>query len=95
MTTGEPVVIRAAMKPLSTLMRPLDSVDVRSGEPALAVRERSDVCAVPAAGVIGEAMVSLVLIDAMRQKFGGDSLREMRDNYEAFLDRLGGRAGQA
>lgn len=95
MTTGEPLVIRAAMKPLSTLMRPLDSVDVRSGEPARAERERSDVCAVPAAAVVGEAMVALVLLDAMRQKFGGDSLREMRANYDAFIERLGGRGGQA
>jgi chorismate synthase len=95
MTTGEPVVIRAAMKPLSTLMRPLDSVDLRSGEPARAVRERSDVCAVPAAAVVGEAMVALVLADAMREKFGGDSLGEMRTNHEAYLERLGRRGRKA
>lgn len=95
MTTGEPVVVRAAMKPLSTLMRPLDSVDLRSGEPARAVRERSDVCAVPAAAVVGEAMVALVLADAMREKFGGDSLGDMRTNYEAYLGRLGRRGGKS
>ncbi len=90
---GEPVVIRVAMKPLSTLMRSLDSVDLRSGEPARAVRERSDVCAVPAAAVVGEAMVALVLADAMREKFGGDSLGEMRTNHAAYLERLGRRHG--
>jgi len=91
-TTGEPLVCRVAMKPLSSLMRPLDSVDVKTGEKAQAIRERSDVCAVPAAGVIGEAMVALVLADAMREKFGGDSLGEMRDNYEAYLDRINARS---
>lgn len=95
MTTGEPVVVRAAMKPLSTLMRPLDSVDVRSGKPARAVRERSDVCAVPAAAVVGEAMAALVLADAMREKFGGDSLGEMRTNHKAYLERLGRRGRKA
>ncbi len=95
MTTGEPVVVRAAMKPLSTLMQPLDSVDVRSGKPARAVRERSDVCAVPAAAVVGEAMAALVLADAMREKFGGDSLGEMRTNHEAYLERLGRRGRKA
>ncbi len=89
-TTGEPLVIRVAMKPLSTLMRPLDSVDLRTGKQAAAVRERSDVCAVPAASVVGEAMVALVLADAMCEKFGGDSLGEMRDNYEMYLERITG-----
>jgi len=91
-TTGEPLVARVAMKPLSSLMRPLDSVDVKTGEKARAVRERSDVCAVPAAGVVGEAMVAIVLADAMREKFGGDSLAEMKDDYEAYLDRVSGRS---
>lgn len=90
-TTGEPLVCRVAMKPLSSLMRPLDSVDTRTGEKAEAIRERSDICAVPAAGIVGEAMVALVLADAMREKFGGDSLAEMRDNYEAYLDRINAR----
>ena len=88
MTNGEPLTVRVAMKPLSTLMRPLKSVNLDSGEAADAVRERSDVTAVPAAGVVGEAMVAIVLADAMREKFGGDSLREMRANFKAFLDHL-------
>lgn len=93
MTTGEPVVTRVAMKPLSTLMKPLDSVDLRTGEAAAAIRERSDVCAVPAASVVGEAMVALVLADALREKFGGDSLQEMRDSYDTYLRRIvAGRA---
>lgn len=93
MTTGEPLVARVAMKPLSSLARPLDSIDLRTGEPAQAVRERSDVCAVPAAGIVGEAMVAIVLADAMREKFGGDALAEMRHNYEAYLDRANARLG--
>lgn len=86
-TTGEPLVLRVAMKPLSTLMRPLKSVDVRTGAAAEAVRERSDVTAVPAAATVGEAMVALVLADAFREKFGGDALAEMRANYESYLER--------
>jgi len=92
MTTGEPLVARVAMKPLSSLTRPLASVDLRTGKPAEAVRERSDVCAVPAAAVVGEAMFALVLGDAMLEKFGGDSLAETRANLEAYLGRAGGRA---
>jgi chorismate synthase len=88
MTNGEPLAVRVAMKPLSTLMRPLESVDLDTGAAAAAVRERSDVTAVPAAGVVGEAMVAIVLADAMREKFGGDSLVEMRANFDAYLDRL-------
>lgn len=91
-TTGEPIVARVAMKPLSSLMRPLRSVDLRTGEPASAVRERSDVVALPAAGVVAEAMVAIVLADAMLEKFGGDSLGEMRRNFENYLDRLRRRA---
>jgi chorismate synthase len=93
MTTGEPLVLRVAMKPLSSLTCPLDSVDLRTGDSAAAVRERSDVCAVPAAAVVGEAMVALVLADAMREKFGGDSLREMRSSYQAYLAGLAELAG--
>lgn len=89
MTTGGDIVARVAMKPLSSLRRPLDSVDTRTGEPAKAVRERSDVCAVPAAGIVGEAMMALVLADAWIEKFGGDSLAEMRSNVESYLARLG------
>ena len=93
MTNGEPLVARLAMKPLSTLMRPLKSVDLESGEAGSAVRERSDVTAVPAAGVVGEAMVAIVLADAMREKFAGDSLRDMRANYDAYLNRLARSSG--
>jgi chorismate synthase len=88
MTTGEPLVLRVAMKPLSTLMQPLKSVDLRTGDPAEAVRERSDVVALAAAGVVGEAMVALVLADAFCEKFGGDSVPEMRRNYESYVQRL-------
>lgn len=90
-TTGEPVLVRGAMKPISTLRKPLASVDLRSGEPAAAAVERSDVCAVPAAGVIGESMVALVLADALLEKFGGDSVREVRSNLEAFLAHINER----
>ena len=90
-TTGEPVVVRLAMKPIATLMQPLRTVDLRTGEPANAQSERSDVTAVPAAGVIGEAVVALVLADAMLEKFGGDSLSEMRQNHRAYLLALGRR----
>lgn len=87
-TTGEPLVVRVGMKPLSSLRRPLDSVNVRTGEPAKAVRERSDVCAVPAAAVIGEAMLAIVLADAMREKFGGDTLKDIRVGRDAYLERV-------
>jgi chorismate synthase len=90
-TTGEPVVARVAMKPISTLMAPLPTVDLVSGEAASAQSERSDVTAVPAMGVIAEAMVALVLADAMLEKFGGDSLEEMRRNYAGYLAALGSR----
>jgi chorismate synthase len=97
-TTGEPIIVRAAMKPLSTLMQPLQSVDLKTGRPADAVRERSDVVALPAAAVVGEAMVALVLADALLEKFGGDSVRETRRNFEAYLAQLDerqARLGQA
>jgi chorismate synthase len=94
MTTGEPLVVRIAMKPLSTLMSPLGTVDLASGEAASAQSERSDVTAVPAAGVIAEAMVAIVLADAMLEKFGGDSLGEMRRNYEGYVAALGRRWGE-
>ncbi len=90
-TTGEPVVVRVAMKPISTLMSPLPTVDLASGDPANAQSERSDVTAVPALGVIAEAMVALALADAMLEKFGGDSLAEMRRNYQAYVASLGSR----
>jgi chorismate synthase len=88
MTNGEPLVCRVAMKPLSSLRRPLDSVNTATGEPAKAVRERSDVCAVPAAGVVGEAMVALVLADAWLEKFGGDALCDLKRNVASYLQRI-------
>ncbi len=93
MTSGEPLVVRVAMKPISTLMRPLATVDVASGESASAVAERSDVTAVPAMGVIAEGMLALVLADAFAEKFGGDSLEEMRRNHDAYLSHIAGRLG--
>lgn len=91
MTTGEPLVVRVAMKPISTLMSPLKTVDLSSGASANAQSERSDVTAVPAVGVIAEALVALVLADAMLEKFGGDSLGELRRNYEGYVAGLGQR----
>jgi chorismate synthase len=91
MTTGEPVVVKLAMKPISTLMSPLGTVDLASGQPAKAVSERSDITAVPAMGVIAEALVAIALADAMLEKFAGDSLTEMRRNYEGYLSALGSR----
>jgi chorismate synthase len=91
MTTGEPLVVRAAMKPIATLMTPLPSVDLTTGAPAQAQSERSDVTAVPAMGVIAEALVALVLADAVLEKFGGDSLAELRRNVEGYRDQLRAR----
>lgn len=88
MTTGQPVRVRAAMKPISTLMRPLQTVDVETKEPERAFRERSDVCAVPAAGVVAEHMVAYVIADEMVRKFGGDTIREFREAVEAYRRRL-------
>jgi len=90
-TTGEPLLVRGAMKPISTLRRRLPSVDLRDGSVGDAAVERSDVCAVPAAGVVGEAMVALVLADAILEKFGGDSLGEVRRNLEGFIQCLAER----
>ncbi len=84
MTTGEVLRVRAAMKPISTLSRALSTVDVRTGEPAKAIAQRSDVCAVPAAAVVAEAMLALVLADAAMEKFGGDSVAETRRNADAY-----------
>jgi chorismate synthase len=84
MTTGQPIVVRAAMKPIATLMRPLDSVDLRTGEATRAHVERSDTCAVPAAAVIGESLLALVLADAVLEKFGGDSIGELRERVQAW-----------
>jgi len=87
-TNGQPVVVRAAMKPISTLRKPLRSVDVSTRETVEAVVERSDVCAVPAAGVVGEAMMAIVLARAFLDKFGGDSVEEIRHNHQAYLEYL-------
>jgi chorismate synthase len=98
MTTGEPVVARVAMKPLSSLSRPLASVDLRTKEAASAIRERSDVAALAAAGVVGEAMLAIVLADALLEKFGGDSMAELLRNlegYQADLERRGRELGSA
>ena len=88
MTTGEVLRVTAAMKPISTVPRALATVDIATGEPAVAINQRSDVCAVPAAGVVAEAMVALVLAQAVLEKFGGDSIGETRRNVLSYLDRL-------
>jgi len=85
MSNGEPIVLRAAMKPIATLMRPLQSVDLATKQPFEAVRERSDVCAVPAAAVVGEAIMAFILAQAFLAKFGGDSMAEVRRNYDAYI----------
>jgi chorismate synthase len=94
-TNGEALVIHAAMKPISTLMRPLATIDLATGEPAQAVAERSDVTAVPAMGVIAEAMTAFVVAQAMLEKFGGDSLGETRRNYDGYLAHIAGRIAPA
>jgi chorismate synthase len=91
MTNGEPIVVRGALKPISTLSRPLPSVDLHTAEPIQAHYERSDVCTVPAAGVIGEAMVAIVIARAMLEKFGGDSLAETKRNFEGYRQTIGPR----
>jgi len=92
-TNGEPLVLHVGMKPISTLMRPLSTVDVSTGQSAAAVAERSDVTAVPAMGVIAEGMAALVLAQAFLEKFGGDSLVETRRNYDGYLSYLESRIG--
>jgi len=88
MTNGQDLRVRGFLKPISTLRRPLESVDLETREPAKAAYERSDVCVVPAAGVIGEAMVSIILGQAIIEKFGGDSLGETKRNFDAYLDQV-------
>lgn len=88
MSTGEVLRVRAAMKPISTVPRALRTVDVRTGEPAQAINQRSDVCAVPAAGIVAEAMVGLVLAQAATEKFGGDSVAELARNLASYKDAL-------
>src|SRR5690606_6921327 len=89
MSTGEVLRVRAAMKPISTVPRALRTVDTTTGEAATAIHQRSDVCAVPAAGVVAEAMVALVLADAVLEKFGGDSVAEVARNHAAYLAAVG------
>jgi len=84
-SNSEPIVVRAVVKPIPTLGQPLDSVDLATKAKVKAHFERSDVCAVPAAGVIGEAMLAIVLADAILEKFGGDNLKETRRNYRSYL----------
>ena len=91
MSTGEVLRVRAAMKPISTIPRALQTVDTATGEAAVAINQRSDVCAVPAAGVVAEAMVAMVLAEAVLEKFGGDSVGETRGNVQAYLKRLADR----
>jgi chorismate synthase len=88
MTNGQDVLVRGFLKPISTLRRPLESVDLTTRDAALAAYERSDVCVVPAAGVIGEAMVAIVLAQSFLEKFGGDSLKETRRNYDGYLEQV-------
>jgi chorismate synthase len=91
MTTGDPLVVRGSMKPLPTLTKPLRSVDIATHEPAQALRERTDSCTVPAAGVVGEAMVAFVLADACRAKFGGDHIDDVRAAVAFYSGRIGWR----
>ncbi|HEY2436580.1 MAG TPA: chorismate synthase, partial [Solirubrobacteraceae bacterium] len=88
MTNGAPLVVRASMKPLPTLTKPLRSVDISTHEPADALRERTDSCTVPAAGVVGEAMVAFVVADAYREKFGGDHIDDVRGALAAYEHRI-------
>lgn len=88
MTEGEEIIVRGALKPIATLMRTIMSVDIETKEAFDSAKERSDVCTVPAAGVIGEAVVAFVIADAMQEKFGGDSLEEMKRNYRGYMDQL-------
>nr|Q023V7.1 RecName: Full=Chorismate synthase; Short=CS; AltName: Full=5-enolpyruvylshikimate-3-phosphate phospholyase [Candidatus Solibacter usitatus Ellin6076] len=88
MTNGQDILVRGMLKPISTLRRPLESVDLLTREPSPAAYERSDVCVVPAAGVIGEAMVAIVLAQAFLEKFGGDSLTETRRNFDSYLEQV-------
>ena len=97
MTNGEPVVVSAAMKPISTIAQTLRTVDISTGEPAQGFKERADSCAVPAAAVIGESMVAIALAEAMLEKFGADNMTDIRSSYDAYMQRIGsiGRGKQS
>jgi chorismate synthase len=88
MSTGQAIRVRAAMKPFSTIPQPLRTVDLDTGAPAVAIKQRTDVCAVPAGGVVGEAVVAFVLADAVLEKFGGDSVTETRGNLDRYVEGL-------
>ena len=88
MSNGEILRVSVAMKPISTVPKALDTIDVLTGEPAKAINQRSDVCAVPAAGIVAEAMAALVLAEAVLEKFGGDSVQEVKRNYESYMSNL-------
>ena len=88
MSTGDVLRVRAAMKPISTVPRALETIDVAGTDPATAIHQRSDVCAVPAAGVVAEAMVALVLAEACLEKFGGDSVAESARNHRGYLESI-------
>ncbi|MDD5495790.1 MAG: chorismate synthase, partial [Candidatus Omnitrophica bacterium] len=88
MTTGEDIVLRAAMKPISTLRKPLSSVNIKTKRPVKATVERSDACAVPAAGVVAESVVAIEMANAMLEKFGGDSLGETLRNFEGYVKQV-------
>ncbi len=88
MTTGLPLIVRGALKPISTLYEPLHSVDIETKQEFEASVERSDTCAIAAAAVIGEAVVAITLADAFLEKFGGDSLREIRRNYDGYIEQV-------
>lgn len=93
-SNGEPIRVSAAMKPISTLMQPLDTVDMDDRSPASAVRERSDVCAVPAAAVVGEQMMAWVLADEMTRKYGGDTVADFMSAHQRYMERIGERLGK-
>jgi len=88
MTNGMPIILRAAMKPIPTLRKPLRSVDIVTKTPIKAAYERSDICAVPAAAVVGEAMSALTIADAFLEKFGGDNMIETRRNYDSYMEHI-------
>ena len=88
MSTGEAIRVRAAMKPFSSVPAPLATVDLATGQDAVAIKQRTDVCAVPAGGVVGEAVVAFELANAVLEKFGGDALAETRRNLDAFVETL-------
>ena len=88
MSNGEPIVLRAAMKPIPTLYKPLRSIDIKTKKPFQATVERSDICAVPAASVVGEAVVAFEIANVFIEKFGGDSISEIKRNYRGYLEYL-------